>query len=369
MDELKKLRKIIHVDMDAFYASIEQRDFPQYKGKPLIVGGDPNSRGVVATCSYEARKFGVHSAMPCSKALKLCPSAIFVRPRFPVYKETSQIIREIFYEYSDLVEPLSLDEAYIDVTENNFNMPSATVIAKEIKQKIFNQTGLSASAGVSYNKFLAKTASDINKPDGLTVILPNQAEKFIEKLPIRKFFGIGKATENKMKKLGIHSGLELKKLSKYQLIDYFGKAGTYYYYIARGIDLREVNPNRIRKSYGKEKTFSEDKKEWDFFLSFLQKEAFSIAFGMQKLKIKGKTITVKVRYDDFETVTRSQSLKSPTYLEEIIYKTSIKLLEKTEAGERAVRLLGITLSNLISLESKKEKEDSLMDSLFPDEDF
>jgi DNA polymerase-4 len=237
--------------MDAFYASVEQRDFPEYRGKPLIVGGPPDSRGVVAACSYEARRFGIHSAMPSSRAWRLCPQAIFVKPRFDVYRTVSREIQAVFYEFTDKVEPLSLDEAYLDVSECNRWSGSATLIAKEIKSRIRLKTGLTASAGVSYNKFLAKIASDMDKPDGLYVIKPEQGEAFIEKLPIGRFFGVGRATEAKMKQLNIHTGLDLKNWSRDDLVAHFGKPGGYYYEIARGIDRRAVNSHRIRKSISK----------------------------------------------------------------------------------------------------------------------
>lgn len=253
--------------MDAFYASVEQRDTPELKGKPVIVGGDPNHRGVVAACSYEARKFGIHSAMASSTAYKLCPDAIFIRPRFDVYKAVSSEIREIFHEYTNLVEPLSLDEAFLDVTENFKEMVSATLIAKEIKNQIYSRTGrLTASAGVSFNKFLAKVASDINKPDGITVVTPEMAASFIDRLPIRKFFGVGKVTEEKMIGFGIKTGADLKKYKKEKLIQIFGKSGNYFYNIAHGKDDRPVEPNRIRKSIGKETTLPEDIDDTDQML-------------------------------------------------------------------------------------------------------
>jgi len=241
--------------MDAFYASVEQRDHPEYKNKPLVVGGSPQGRGVVAAASYEARKFGIHSAMPASRAVKLCPNAIFVKPRFDVYKEVSHQIREIFFDYTDLVEPLSLDEAYLDVTENFKQNPSATLIAREIKRRVKQETGLTASAGVASNKFLAKIASDLDKPDGLSVITPEEAEEFIEKLPIGDFYGVGKATQKKMLTLGIKTGSDLKTWEEIDLVKQFGKSGHHYYRIARGIDNRLVKPNRIRKLIGKNVRF------------------------------------------------------------------------------------------------------------------
>ena len=340
------LRKIIHIDMDAFFAAVEQRDHPELRGKAVIVGGSPNGRGVVSTASYEARKFGVHSAMPCSQAARLCPHGIFVKSNFDAYKEVSRQIREIFYEYTDLVEPLSLDEAYLDVTNNHKNTPSATLIAREIKQRIFEETQLTASAGVSYNKFLAKIASDYNKPDGLTLIPPEKAEAFIEELDIKKFFGVGRATQSKMHALGIKTGADLKQWPELDLVKAFGKSGRYYYRIVRGIDNRQVKPHRIRKSYGKERTFPEDVDDPEWMLTFLDDLAKQIADGMYKIKAAGKTITLKVRYDDFETITRSVSFPNHTNLHSDIAKTARRLLEETEAGNRKIRLLGITLSNL-----------------------
>ena len=252
-------RKIIHIDMDAFYASVEQRDFPEYVGKPIVVGGKPEGRGgVVATASYEARKFGIRSAMPSKKALQLCPHVIFVYPRFAAYKEASKKIREIFERYTDLIEPLSLDEAFLDVTENKKGITSAIEIAKQIKLAIKEEVNLTASAGVSSSKFVAKIASDMNKPDGLTFIAPEKIEEFMEKLPVEKFFGVGKVTADKMKGMGIHKGSDLKKMTEEELVHSFGKPGRFYYKIVRGIDNRAVQPHRETKSMGAEDTFAED---------------------------------------------------------------------------------------------------------------
>ncbi len=332
--------------MDAFYASVEQRDRPELKGKPVIVGGDPQARGVVAACSYEARKFGVHSAMPAATAYRLCPDAIFIRSRFDVYRAVSAQIREIFYEYTDLVEPLSLDEAFIDVTENYKGIPSATLIAKELKKNIFQKTGgLTSSAGVSFNKFLAKVASDVNKPDGITVITPEMAEEFIDKLPIRKFFGVGKVTEEKMLNLGIKTGADLKKYQKEQLIKIFGKSGHYFYDIAHGLDERPVEPNRIRKSIGKETTFSEDIDDKDLMLEILDDIAVRLENSLMKRDAKGRTITLKVKYFDFQSITRSITIDEPADNATIIMKHIRPLLSKTEAGKKKVRLLGISVTN------------------------
>jgi len=339
-------RKIIHVDMDAFYASVEQRDNPKLKGKPVIVGGPAESRGVVSTCSYEARKFGVHSAMPSAHARRLCPEGIFIRPRFHAYSEASSIIRSIFHEYTDLVEPLSLDEAFIDVTENNIHEKSATKIAHKIQRKIFDATRLTSSAGVSYNKFLAKTASDIKKPAGLTVIRPGEAEKFIETLPIGDFFGIGKVTEGRMKEMGIATGRDLKEKSLDFLVSHFGKAGSFYYNIVRGIDNRPVEPRRIRKSIGKERTFQRDILELDSLKKIVSSLTDEVTDYMHHKGIKGKTVSIKVKYDDFEVATRSRSLESYVNDERTIYNTAVELMDSTEAGVRRVRLMGVTMSNL-----------------------
>ena len=355
------VRKIIHIDMDAFYASVEQRDRPELKGKPVIVGGDPKSRGVVAACSYEARKFGIHSAMASSTAFKLCPDAIFVRPRFDVYSAVSLEIREVFQEYTDLVEPLSLDEAFLDVTQNFKKMASATLIAKEIKKKIFNRTGrLTASAGVSFNKFLAKVASDINKPDGITVITPAMADSFIDRLPIRKFFGVGKVTEEKMIGLGINTGADLKKLKKEKLIQIFGKSGGYFYNIAHGMDDRPVEPNRIRKSIGKETTLLEDIDDREQMLEVLENIALKLENLLIRHEAKGKTITLKIKYFDFKSITRSVTIDEPADTASVIMKYMTPLLAKTEAGERKVRLLGISISNFNTQDMGARKNGQLL---------
>jgi len=349
---MQPTRKIIHIDMDAFYASVEQRDRPELKGKPVIVGGDPQSRGVVAACSYEARKFGVHSAMASSAAYKLCPDAVFIRSRFDAYRAVSSQIREIFCEYTDLVEPLSLDEAFLDVTENHKCISSATLIAQEVKKKIFKRTGgLTASAGVSFNKFIAKVASDINKPDGITVITPDMARDFIDRLPIRKFFGVGKVTEEKMLNLGIKTGADLKKFEKDQLIHLFGKSGFYFYDIAHGNDDRPVEPNRIRKSIGKETTLSEDIDDTDQMLEILENIAERLENSLIKREAKGRTITLKIKYFDFQSVTRSITLDEPADTASVIMKYIKPLLSKTEAGEKKIRLLGISISNFDDQES------------------
>ena len=341
------IRKIIHVDMDAFYASVEQRDRPELRGKPVIVGGPPNSRGVVSTCSYEARKYGIHSAMPSSTAFRLCPQAVFVKPRFDVYKQVSDQVREIFFEYTDLVEPLSLDEAFLDVTENKKSIPLATEIAKEILKKIREKTGLTASAGVSFNKFLAKVASDINKPNGIFVVTPKRAAAFIDKLPIGKFFGVGKVTEKKMHALGIKTGADLKNIEKEEMVKHFGKPGAYFFSIARGLDNRPVNPHRVRKSMGKERTFGVDIDDRQQMLEILEKIARSIEEYLKTHHIKGRTITLKVKYYNFKNITRSITTAEPVEESAVIMKHIRALLDKTEAGKIKVRLLGISISNFL----------------------
>jgi DNA polymerase-4 len=353
---MQPIRKIIHIDMDAFYASVEQRDSPELKGKPVIVGGDPQSRGVVAACSYEARKFGVHSAMPSATAYRLCPDAVFIRSRFDLYRAVSAQIREIFYEYTDLVEPLSLDEAFLDVTENYKGMSSATLIARELKKQIYQKTnGLTASAGISFNKFLAKVASDVNKPDGITVITPEMADEFIDKLTIRKFFGVGKVTEEKMLNLGIKTGADLKKYKKEQLIQIFGKSGRYFYDIAHGLDDRPVEPNRIRKSIGKETTFAEDIEDTDQMLEILDDIAVKLENSLMKRDAKGRTITLKVKYFDFQSITRSVTIDEPADNAANIMKHIRPLMSKTEAGLKKVRLLGISISNFNDQKTKVDK--------------
>lgn len=339
-------RKIIHVDMDAFFAAVEQRDNPELRGKPVIVGGDPNSRGVVATCSYEARKFGIHSAMAASKAYRLCPQAVFVRPHFDAYRAVSQQIRTIFAEYTDLIEPLSLDEAFLDVSDNKIFGGSATLIAQQILARIHQETGLTASAGVSYNKFLAKVASDCNKPHGLTVITPQQANSFIAQLPIRRFFGVGKVTEKKMQSIGIETGADLRTYNRFELQKLFGKNGDYYYQISRGIDLRPVTPNRIRKSIGKETTLQEDIDDCDLMLEILNSLALRIEAIATNYNTRAGTVTLKLKFADFRQTTLSYSPPQPVNDADAIMSIITPLLHDSDAGQDKVRLLGITLSNL-----------------------
>lgn len=343
MIDQSTIRKIIHVDMDAFFASVEQLDNPDLRGKPVVVGGN-RERGVVAAASYEARKFGVRSAMPGKIAALKCPGLIFVRPRFERYKEISGQIRQIFLDYTDLVEPLSLDEAFLDVTENKVNNPSATRIALEIRKRIKDELGLNASAGISYNKFLAKTASDINKPNGQAVILPKDAEAFLEKLPIERFYGIGKVTAEKMKELGIHNGFDLKQYSVQYLTKKFGKSGLHFYNIVRGIHLSEVKPNRIRKSLSAENTFSSDISDDEQIADALERIWEEVVRRMERSGIKGRTVTLKIKYHDFTIQTRSKTIEQflePAKIKEIVWE-----LWRQEPLVAAVRLFGIGISNL-----------------------
>jgi len=343
---MSKQRKIIHVDMDAFFASVEQRDHPEYQGKPLIVGGKPDSRGVVAACSYEARKFGIRSAMPCAKAFRLCPAAIFVPPRFEVYREASDKIREVFWRYGSQVEPLSLDEAYLDVTYTASFGGSATRIAQAIKREILDATGLIASAGVSYNKFLAKIASDMDKPDGLYVIEPEQGEAFVAGLPVGKFYGVGPVTEKKMHRLGIFTGKDLKAWTKEGLQKHFGKAADYYFQVVRGVDQRPVRSLRVRKSLGKETTFAHDILDVDELLRHIEILTEKVFFRLQKQQLSAKTITLKVKYANFKQVTRSSTQIGVINGMQDAMAVLPSLLSQTDAGKKAVRLLGVTASGL-----------------------
>lgn len=339
--------------MDAFYASVEQRDFPELRGKPVAVGGS-SDRGVVAAASYEARTYGVRSAMPSRIAKRRCPALVFVRARFEVYKEVSSQIMEIFRSYTDLVEPLSLDEAFLDVTENKMDNPSATLVAEEIRQKIREVTGLNASAGVSFNKFLAKIASDINKPNGMAVITPDKAESFLEELAIDKFFGIGKVTAEKMKRNGIFFGKHLKALPKERMEALFGKHGLHYYNMVRGNDNRRVNPNRIRKSIGAESTFEKNVFQEDELLERMDKLMDRFMRRVDRSKAKGRTITLKIKYHDFVINTRSRTLLHYVFERAEIDDIVKELLHTPELPEKPVRLLGVAMSNL-NLNEKKEK--------------
>lgn len=343
MEEAARTRKIIHVDMDAFFASVEQRDNAELRGRPVVVGGKPNSRGVVAAASYEARAFGVHSAMACSQAARLCPHAVFVPPRFDAYRDVSQQIMAIFREYTDLVEPLSLDEAFLDVTENKVENPSATWLAMLIRARIFAETSLTASAGVAPNKFLAKIASDMQKPNGLTVISPDRVAAVLADLPVRKIPGVGAVTEKRMKELGIETTADLRLFSDERLQELFGKSGQYFARLARGEDERPVVPHRERKSIGVEDTFSTDLTDRSLILEQLTRIS---AKTWERLgSRKAQTVTVKLTYEDFEKATRSQTLDYPVASAEQLLEVSVGLLEKTLAGDRPIRLLGVTLSH------------------------
>jgi DNA polymerase-4 len=331
--------------MDAFYASVEQRDEPAYRGKPIVVGGLHEGRGgVVATASYEARKFGIRSAMPSKRALELCPEAIFVRPRFAAYKEVSQQVREIFRRYTDLIEPLSLDEAYLDVTSDKQEIGSALEIATRIRAAIRDELQLTASAGVSINKFVAKIASDINKPDGLTFIGPSQILSFMEALPVEKFFGVGKVTAQKMKSMGLHTGADLKALTEDALVHHFGKSGHFYYNIVRGIDDRPVRPHRETKSVSVEDTFPYDLKVLEDMHTELEKLSERLAERLQRNSLKGRTVTLKIRYGDFKLITRAQSYPEPICEAQAIAAIAKDLLSATTPYTKGIRLLGISLS-------------------------
>jgi DNA polymerase IV len=340
-----KHRKIIHIDMDAFFASCEQRDFPELRGKPVAVGGG-SERGVVAAASYEARRYGVRSAMPGARARRLCPDLIFVPHRFDVYRAVSSQIRDIFLRWTPLVQPLSLDEAYLDVTENSANEPSATRIAEAIRAEIQAVTRLTASAGVSYNKFLAKIASDLNKPDGLCVITPKDGPDFAARLPVRKFHGIGPATATKMERLGLSTGADIKAKDQRWLEQHFGKAGGYYYAASRGVDHRPVNPHQERKSIGSETTFSTDLTTQSACMDALRPLIKQVASFAQKRGIKGRTVTLKLRYADFKTITRSRTL--PVAVDDALTLEGVieALLSSLLPFRSGIRLLGATLSTL-----------------------
>jgi DNA polymerase-4 len=350
MSETPLHRKIIHIDMDAFYASVEQMDFPELRGKPIAVGGSEN-RGVVAAASYEARKFGVRSAISGVLAKKNCPELIFVKPRFDRYKEISKKIHAIFFDYTDLVEPLSLDEAYLDVTQNKKGNPSATLLAQEIRMRIYNELGLTASAGISVNKFVAKIASDYNKPNGQKTVNPDEVIPFLEELPIRKFYGVGKVTTEKMYQLGIFTGLELKSKSLEFLEKHFGKSGAFYYQVVRGIHTSEVMPDRITKSVAAEHTFDANLSSEIFMLEQLENIAANLERRLKKYSIAGKTVTLKIKYSDFTQQTRSKTV--PYFIsDKALILENVKELLYQERMKDSVRLLGISLSNL-NTEQKK----------------
>jgi len=350
-------RKIIHIDMDAFYASVEQRDDPELRGKPVAVGGS-RERGVVAAASYEARAFGVHSAMPSITAKRKCPDLIFVKPRFDAYKAISLQIRDIFAEYTPIIEPLSLDEAYLDITENLKGINSATQIAEEIRARIRAETELTASAGVSYNKFLAKLASDHRKPDGLFAITPKMGPEFVEALPVRKFHGVGPATAKKMERLGIKTGLDLRAQTQIFLQRHFGKAGSYYYWVARGVDERPVRADRIRKSVGAENTFPTDLFTYEAARDALQEIVDKVWRYCEGSGIRGRTVTLKVKFANFQQITRSRTGQMHITTRSELEQLSNALLEPLFPVARGVRLLGVSLSSLAE-ESEGQPEFSL----------
>jgi DNA polymerase-4 len=332
--------------MDAFYASVEERDHPEYRDKPIVVGGSPEGRGgVVATANYIARKYGIRSAMPSKKARELCPEVIFIKPRFDAYQAVSGRIKEIFHRYTDIIEPLSLDEAYLDVTEDKQQIGSAIEIAKQIKLAIRTELQLTASAGISINKFVAKIASDMNKPDGLTFIGPSRIEAFIEALPVEKFFGVGRVTAEKMKKLNLHTGADLKQLTEAELVRHFGKTGRFYYKICRGIDDRPVQPHRETRSLAAEDTFAYDLTSLDEMIRELNKIARTVHDRLRRYELKGRTVTVKIKYSDFKQITRSRSFAAPVTELDKISQIAAELLTATEPENKKIRLLGISLSN------------------------
>lgn len=359
-DELQ-IRKVIHVDMDAFYASVEQLDRPELRGKPVAVGGG-SKRGVVSAASYEARKFGIKSAMSGVLARQRCPDLIFVKPRFDRYSEISRQIRAIFFEYTDLVEPLSLDEAYLDVTENKKGNPSATLIAKEIREQIKERTGLNASAGISINKFIAKVASDINKPNGQKTIPPEDVISFLEELDIKKFYGVGKVTKDKMYRLGIFTGSDLKSKSREFLESHFGKSGSYYYNVVRGHHNSVVKPSRIQKSLAAERTFVENISSEIFMLERLVEIAKEVERRLSKNKLAGKTVTLKIKYSDFTLQTRSKTLPLYVASQSLIMETVKDLLFQSDL-KNSVRLLGISISNLNNEEGQKEDQPPSEDTI------
>lgn len=356
---MDKERKIIHVDMDAFYAAVEQRDNPELRGKPVVVGGGPHGRGVVQTCSYEARKYGIHSAMASSRAYRLCSHAVFVPPRFEVYKSVSHQIREIFHQYTDCVEPRSLDEAYLDVTDYKNGTMEPRQIAQEILDRIYKETGCTASAGVSFCKFLAKVGSDFNKPNGICVVTQDEAPEFIDKLPIRKFIGVGKVTEIRMKEFGIEKGSDLKKYSRDELMQMFGKAGSYFYNMAWALDIREVGSFRGRRSIGSERTFHEDLDDVKEIIERLEHIAERLSQRMKRYHMKGKTITLKIKYHDFKRISRSVTVKVPVDDHKIIMLNVTRMISKTDLRNKKVRLVGISISNLVNYSEKNYEQFTL----------
>lgn len=340
------MRKIIHLDMDAFFASVEQRDDPALQGRPVIVGGDPERRGVVAAASYEARAFGVRSAMPSSRAARLCPEAVFLKPDFARYRAVSQQLRVILHTATELVEPLSLDEAYLDVTQNALGLPTATKVAQHLRARIHEELRLTASAGVAPSKLVAKIASDQRKPDGLTVVLPGQVEAFLRPLPISRLWGVGPATAARLEALGIRRIGDLAAMEEGAVRARIGSHGVALQALARGQDDRPVRPDRVRKSRGAERTFPEDQYDVERLRQVLALQARDVCDGLQRSQDRGRTVVLKLRYADFSTITRSRSLPSPTDDAEEVLAVAYALLDGTEVGARGVRLIGVTISNL-----------------------
>lgn len=353
MADTPPIRKIIHVDMDAFYASVEQRDNPDLRGKPVAVGGS-SKRGVVAAASYEARAFGVKSAMPSVTASRLCPDLIFVKARFEAYKAVSRQIREIFSRHTDIIQPLSLDEAYLDVTHDKTGLGSAVKVAKAIRAAIAQETGLTASAGVSYNKFIAKLASDQNKPNGLCVILPDQGAEFVASLPVRRFHGVGPRTAEKMAKLGVHTGADLAAKDAAWLAHHFGSWGEYLYQAARGIDNRPVNANSIRKSLGGETTYFDDKRSEAELRDALEGIIELVWERIERYQARGKTLVLKARFSDFRTVTRSRTIGHVIADRAQFSALGHALLDQLLPAEMGIRLLGLTLSGLVGDEGVQD---------------
>jgi DNA polymerase-4 len=350
-DAERPSRKIIHVDMDAFYASVEQRDDPELRGKPVAVGG--GHRGVVTAASYEARPFGVRSALPSVTAKRLCPDLIFVKPRFDVYRAVSQQIRAIFFDYTDLVEPLSLDEAYLDVTEDRHGLGSARAIAEDIRRRIREECQLTASAGVSYCKFIAKLASDHRKPDGLCVITPEKGPEFVASLPVARFHGVGPVTARKMERLGIHTGADLREWSVPALQAKFGSSAEWYWRICRGIDEREVRPDRPYKSVSAERTFDEDLRDPDRLASELERIAGYAWARVERAEVVGRTVTLKVKYGDFTIITRSKSFGSNVPDQEAFTAAGQGMLAALHPLPKGIRLLGLGLHNLCEQQSSE----------------
>ncbi len=363
-EQMSPERKVLHIDLDAYYSSVEQRDNPALRGRPVVVGGDPYGRGVVATASYEARSFGIHSTQPCREALRLCPYAVFLRPRFAVYQEISRQILALYRQQTPLAEPVSLDEAYLDFTSRAASLEEAVQIARELKRDIYAQTGLTASAGISSNKFLSKLASDHQKPNGLTVITPDTAMAFISALPIGNIHGVGQVSEARLRELGVATGRDLLELSMEQLQHLFGKRGTLLYQFVRGQDDRAVEPERERKSVGCETTFARDLRDREEMLAVLESLAEQVAIRLAELGIAGKTITLKLRWNDFRLVSRSLSTPQPIQGGHTMMQYVRPLLDQLLKELRPVRLLGISLSHLVSEAEMRKHEQIQTPSLW-----